>query len=84
MNKPKTIDIGNHIYYFGSITKYERTEEEKENRLYMIKQKAIGIVLMVLMIVPVIIYKDPRILLFTGAFLLIGLAVTLTDQKVTG
>jgi hypothetical protein len=39
---------------------------------------------MVLMIVPVIIYKDPRILLFTGAFLLIGLAVVLTDQKVTG
>lgn len=84
MYKIKSIDIGNHTYCFGCVTNYELTEQEKEHRRYFVKQKAIGFTFATLMILPAIIMKEPKVLLLTGIFVLLGLAVALTDQRVTG
>jgi hypothetical protein len=80
----KTLDTNSHTYYCGYISKYEISEAEKKEVLYMIKQKSIGFTFAALMILPAILLKEPKILLFTGTFILIGLSVGLTNQRVTG
>jgi hypothetical protein len=86
ISKVLTHETANNTYYIGygrtAKTTYEQQQEARTELLYMLFQKALGLIFTALMILPVIIYKEPRILLLTGIFVLLGLAVTLTKDHV--
>lgn len=79
----RTIETRNNIYNIGysqiAKTTYEQREEQREELLYMIKQKAIGIGLILVSLALSVITKDATSLVLTVP---IGAGVTLTKDHV--
>jgi uncharacterized membrane protein YkgB len=76
MQAIKTLETKNHTYYYGYISKYERTEAEKTERNYMIVQKGLGIAAIIIAILILLYVKDAEfkawfsgILFFLGSIL---------------
>jgi hypothetical protein len=88
LSKIKTLETANNIYQFSykvtEKTTYEQRQEQKEELLYQIKQKAIGGSLVILGFIPFL--ASHMLISFTlGAIpLLIGIALILTKEHVTG
>lgn len=83
MQAIKTLDTKSHTYYCGYISKYERTEEEKRDRLFMIIQKLIGVVAIAIAALSLIIVKSvSEFGIFTVLMALIGVVLTLTKEHV--
>lgn len=79
------VDVGGYAYIIRRlpiVTNYEQKQEQKAERKYMIMQKSIGLLFTIICILPVVVYKEPRILLLTGVFALLGLAITFTKEHV--
>jgi hypothetical protein len=79
-------EYNTHYVSYGRIAKtsYEQQQERKAELLYITFQKALGLILTALSIVPVIIYHEPKILFLTGIFALLGITVILTKDHVIG
>ena len=82
----RTYETRNNTYYFARSCKttYEQQQERKAELLYMATQKGLGLLFIILSILPAALLKEPKILLFTGIFALLGVAVTLTKDHVIG
>jgi hypothetical protein len=84
----RTFETANNTYHVGygiiAKTSYEQQQESKAELLYMTLQKGLGLLFTVLSVLPVIIYKEPRILFLTGIFALLGIVVALTREHVVG
>ena len=74
----ETKDNTYHIVRIGK-TSYEQQQERKEYIRYMILQKFIGVIATVISIVMIIYGIAPALLLT-----IVGIAVTLTNDKVIG
>jgi hypothetical protein len=84
--KIRTYETMNNEYHVITIAKttYEQRQERKAERLYMIRQKTIGSIVMVASLFPAIHYKEPKALLMTAFFFVIGFCVTFTKEHITG
>lgn len=79
MFKHKILNTNKRIYYCGYISKYEQTEQAKAERRYMMLQKGLGIVAIILGIVMAKLIAGEALLLS-----FIGIPVTLTKDHVIG
>ena len=79
MRKVRTFETKNNTYYLAKISKtsYEQQQERKAEILYMIFQKAVGLILTVLSIVMLAYGIIPALLP-----LILGISVTLTKDHV--
>ena len=79
----KTLETKNNTYYLGyrriAKTTPKQREEAREERLYMIKQKILGITLILTGILACVLVKDATLLVLTAP---IGLGVILTKDHV--
>lgn len=79
----RTIETRNNIYNIGYSkickTTYEQQEEQKEELLFMIKQKSIGVGLILVSLLLSFITKEATLSVLT---IPIGLGVTLTKDHV--
>jgi uncharacterized membrane protein len=80
-NQIITYETKDNTYIYGKIAKtsYEQQQERKEHIRYMILQKFIGIIATIISITMVIYGIAPALLLT-----IVGIAVTLTNDKVIG
>ena len=83
MQTVRILETEHNKYYvgYGRITKttYEQQQEHRAELLYMIFQKALGLILTALSIVMLVYGIIPAVLL-----LILGIAVTLTKDHVIG
>ena len=88
MQTLRTYNTEHNTYYlsYGMIAKtsLEQQREYKERFLYMMFQKTLGSLVIVLSILPVIVCKEPAILLFSGIFILLGVVLLFTDEYAIG
>lgn len=81
-------ETANNIYQFGlritAKTNYEQREERKQELIYFMKQKLIGIILIVLGVSPAIYTKSILALLCFSFVWIIGFAVLVTKERVVG
>jgi len=88
MRTLRTLDTEHHTYYLSywmiAKTSLEQQREYKEKFLYMMFQKALGSLIIILSILPVIIFNEPAILLFSGIFILLGVVLLFTDEYAIG
>ena len=79
MQAVKILDTNNHTYYCGYITKYEKTEAEKEEQRYMIIQKSVGIATLIIAALSLMIVKViPEFGIVTIIMALIGVVLILS------
>lgn len=81
MQSIKTYETRNNTYHITRTAKtsYEQQRERKEHIKYMILQKFIGIIATIISIVMLVYGIIPAVLP-----LIVGIAVTLTNDKVIG
>ena len=81
MQAIKTLNTKNHTYYCGYITKYEKTEAEKDEQRYMIIQKSIGMLVLILAALSLMIVNAvPEFGIVTVITALIGIILTLSKH----
>ena len=75
----RTYETQNNTYHLIKTVKttYEQQQEHKENFIYMVKQKLLGLALILIGIVSCAVLKDATTMLFTSP---VGLLIVLTKD----